>query len=198
MSIVVVVKKEKKIVIASDSLTSQGNIGVSSQYKNNNEKIIQINDNYIGSVGKAMFKQLLFHAFKTLPDIPKLDSIENIYGATHQLHKLLKDEYFLTQSKSEQTVELSKFTLLLANSSGIYGISQDRHISDYSKFWAIGSGSHLALGAMHNAYEDKTKSASDIAEIAIKAACEFDKACGLPMHLHSIDYRPTKDRKKKS
>ena len=190
MSIVVVVKKGKEIVIASDTLTSQGMRGVSSKYKENSKKFIEYKGTFIGSVGKAMSKIMLQHALTKQEHTLDFNGLENIYGSMLELHKLLKNKYFLVpSSKQEQTVEATKLHLLIANKSGIYKVSSDRHISELSKFWAIGSGESYALGAMYHAYSKKKYSAKDIAKIGVEAACEFDKGCALPMDLEKIELK---------
>ena len=66
------------------------------------------------------------------------------------------------------------------NSKGIFGVYSLREVSEYHKFWAIGSGSEFALGAMHVLY-DRLDSAQEIAEAAVEAGCEFNTASGLPI-----------------
>ena len=187
MSIVVVVKKGKNVVIASDTLTSVGSRKWSDKYKSNSKKFFQYKDNFIGSVGYAMSKIMLNHALEHSEEEYNFEGLENVYNSMLKIHKLLKKEYFLIPTrKIEQAVESTKVELLLANSSGIYKISGDRHIGEISKFWAIGSGSSYALGAMYHAYNKKKQSAEDIARIGIEAACEFDKSCAMPMDLQKI------------
>jgi len=187
MSIVVVVKKGKEVAIASDSLTSSGQKKFSAKYKKNSRKFFKYENTFIGSVGNAMSKIMLNHALQNSEKKFDFDSLENIYSSMLEIHKLLKKEYFLVPtSKEEQTVEATKLHLLLANSSGIYKISSDRNITELSRFWAIGSGGTFALGAMHQAYDNKKYSALDIAKIGVEAACEFDKSCALPMDFKKI------------
>ena len=188
MSIVVVVKKGKEIAIASDTLTSQNTRKFSAKYKTNSKKFFEYNGTYIGSVGQTMSKIMLNHALNNQEHTINFNGFDNIYSSMLELHKLLKDKYYLVpgSKKLEQTVEATKLNLLIANKSGIYKVSPDRHIAELSKFWAIGSGSSYALGAMHNAYNKKKYSAKDIAKIGVEAACEFDKSCALPMDLETI------------
>jgi len=193
MSIVVVVKKGKEVTIASDTLTSIGHMEFSAKYKENSKKFFQYEDTFIGSVGASMSKIMLNHALKNSEEKFDFNGLESIYSSMLEIHKLLKKEYFLIPTKKiEQTVEATKLHLLLANSSGIYKISSDRHIAELSRFWAIGSGSSFALGAMYQAYDNKKYSALDIAKIGVKSACEFDKSCALPMDFKKIKLKGKK------
>ncbi len=185
MSVVIVVKKDQEIVIAADTLTTMyGYIGLNSTHKSNSSKIVKYKDSWIGSVGASMAKQMFLQSLKSNSNELSLHGVDNIYRSMLKIHKILKNEHYLTPHNGAQRVESSQVTLLIANSSGIFGVSSDRYIADYSKFWANGSGGNFALGAMEQAYD--THSASEIAKIGIEAACEFDKHCELPMNLHLI------------
>jgi len=185
MSVVVVVKKDREIVIAADTLTTHyGHIGLNATHKANSKKIVKYRDSWIGSVGAAMAKQMFLQSLQSSNKEFSLHGIENIYTTMLKIHKILKRDHYLLASARAHSVESSQLTLLIANSSGIFGVSSDRYVEDYSRFWANGSGKDFALGAMEQAYE--THSASEIARIGIEAACEFDKHCELPMNLHLI------------
>ena len=54
-------------------------------------------------------------------------------------------------------------------------------MQEFSKFYAYGSGSDYALGAMYGSYQDPGSSAEQIARQAIEAAAEFDDGTGLPI-----------------
>ncbi len=193
MSVVVVVKKDQMIVIAADTLTTLGGyIGMNSTHKSNSEKMVQYEDSWIGSVGASMAKQMFLQALKGNSKELSLHGIDNIYRTMLKIHQILKREHYLFPHKKEQHVESSQMTLLIANSSGIFGVSEDRYVADYSKFWANGSGRDYALGAMEQAYD--THTASEIARIGVEAACEFDKHCELPMNLHTIKEDLVKDK----
>ncbi len=185
MSVVVVVKKDQEIVIAADTLTTKYRyVGINSTHKSNSSKIVKYKDSWIGSVGAAMAKQMFLQSLKSNRSELSLHGVDNIYRSMLKVHKILKNEHYLTPHNGAHRVESSQVTLLIANSSGIFGVNSDRYIVDYSRFWANGSGSCFALGAMEQAYD--THSASEIAKIGIEAACEFNKHCELPMNLHTI------------
>ena len=188
MSIVVVVKKGNEIAIASDTLSSNGAQKFSSKYKLNSKKFFKYKGSHIGSVGKSMSKIMLKHALTNQKHTINFNGYDNVYSSMLELHKLLKDKYYLVpgSKKLEQAVESTKLHLLIANKSGIYEVSPNRFIAELTTFWAIGSGASYALGAMHHAYNKKKYSAKDIAKIGVKAACEFDKSCALPMDIETI------------
>jgi ATP-dependent protease HslVU (ClpYQ) peptidase subunit len=61
-----------------------------------------------------------------------------------------------------------------------------REVCEYKKFWAIGSGSEYALGAMFAVY-DIYDSVDKIAEAGVRAGAEFNNATAMPMTSYTID-----------
>ena len=117
----------------------------------------------------------------------RFDSTIQIFRTWQAFHSVLKNDYFLvTGSDKDDSLESSRFDVLLANPHGIFGVGAHRTVQEYVKFYAIGSGTDVALGAMYGVYDDPGRSAEDIARFAIEAAAEFDDATGLPVMSHSI------------
>ena len=61
-----------------------------------------------------------------------------------------------------------------------------REVYEYSLFWATGSGSPYALGAMHAVY-DRYDSAESIAEAGVLAGAEFDNASQTPVTMRTVN-----------
>ncbi len=71
--------------------------------------------------------------------------------------------------------------VLIANPHGIFGVSGHRTVQEFSRFYAYGSGSDYALGALYSAYDDTGRDAEQLARHAVEAAAEFDDGTGLPI-----------------
>lgn len=56
---------------------------------------------------------------------------------------------------------------------------------EFDRFWGIGTGRGFALGAMYASY-DRARTAKEVAEIGVKAGCEFDKNSSGPVRVHTI------------
>ncbi|HET7793529.1 MAG TPA: MFS transporter, partial [Rhizobacter sp.] len=67
-----------------------------------------------------------------------------------------------------------------------------REVFEFDRFWAIGSGRSFALGAMHASF-DRAKTARELAEIGVKAGCEFDKNSDGPVKAQTLKLKTTKD-----
>ena len=187
MTTIAVVKKNGRSAIAADTLTKWGTGRESAAYIANNNKIVRAGNTYIGASGSATFKTIMHDYFARPKTRARFDTTIQIFRTWQAFHVALKDSYFLvTGSDKDDSLESSRFDVLLANQHGIFGVGAHRTVQEYVKFYAIGSGTDVALGAMYGVYDDPTRSAEDIARFAIEAAAEFDDATGLPVMSHSI------------
>jgi ATP-dependent HslUV protease subunit HslV len=187
MTTIAVVKKNGRAAIAADTLTKWGTGKESAAYIANNNKIVRAGDTYIGASGSATFKTIMHDYFARPKTKARFDTTIRIFRTWQTFHAALKDEYFLvTASDKDDSLESSRFDVLLANPYGIFGVGAHRTVQEYVKFYAIGSGTDVALGAMYGIYDDPERSAEDIARFAIEAAAEFDDATGLPVMSHSV------------
>lgn len=186
MSVVVVVKKAGKAVIAADTMYSFGSTNVSNNYIREAGKIRQIANSYIGIVGASAHDNVLGHLFERESKNLSFESKEDIFNTYLKLHPILKDKYFLkTSENDDDEYESSRIDGLIANPNGIFGMYSLREVYEFERFWAIGSGENFALGAMFAIYDHFDKP-EQIAEFGVKAACEFDDGCGLPLTIHSV------------
>jgi len=71
--------------------------------------------------------------------------------------------------------------VLIANPRGIFGVAAHRTVQEFSKFYAYGSGSPYALGAMYAAYRAPSLDAEAVARLGVMAAAEFHDESGLPV-----------------
>ena len=186
MTTIAVVKKDGLIAIAADTLTKWGSGKESAEYVANHEKIIPVGDSFIAITGSSTFKMILSQHFAERPAVP-LHTAEDIFNVWQELHTVLKERYFLhAEEDKEDELESSRMYVLIANPHGIFGVAPHRTVQEFSKFYAYGSGSDYALGALYSTYNNPSLSAEDLAKLAITAAAEFDDSTGLPLTSYSI------------
>ena len=197
MSTVVVAKKAGKVCIAADSLTSFGDLKLNSMYDAAHDKILHHDDNYLGIVGSAAHQLVLESVFsnETVGD-KKIDidfsSRLAIFESFRALHPVLKEHYFLSaKDEDDDPYESTQIDALIANSHGIFGIHSLREVTEYKKFWAIGSGAEYALGAMFAVY-DNAASAEEVAHAGVAAGSEFNNASSMPLSSYVIDLQQLK------
>lgn len=185
MSTVTVVRKNGMVAIAADTLSSFGMRRMPPAYDRRAGKIFRIGESYIGLTGWSVHQQVLEHALGA-GDPPALASATEIFEVFLALHLRLKQQYFLNPKVSEDDpYESAHMSLLIANRHGIFGLYAMRSVVEHERFWASGSGSDYALGAMHAVY-DGVGDASAIAEAGVRAGVEFDDGTAAPVESHVI------------
>ncbi len=192
MSTVVVAKKDGKVCIAADSLTSFGDLRLSSVYDAAHDKVLRYDENYLGIVGSAAHQLVLESVFASKKVVDKKIEIDfssrlAIFESFLALHPLLKEKYFLNaKDEDDDPYESTQIDALIANPFGIFGVHSLREVTEYNKFWAIGSGAEYALGAMFAVYESAA-SAEAIAQAGVAAGAEFNNASSMPLSSYVID-----------
>lgn len=194
MSTIVVVKKAGKVCIAADSLTSFGDLRMGATYERIYDKIQKFNGSHFGIVGSAAHELVMSSVLKKealAENEINVDftSRENIFESFRALHPILKDKYFLnSKDEDEDPYEATRIDGLIANEQGIFGIYSLREVSEFNRYWAIGSGSEFALGAMFAVF-DQLDSAEAIAKIGVEAGAEFNSSTAMPMTSYTIDLK---------
>ncbi len=187
MSTIVVVKKGQDCCIAADSMTSFGDMQLSAPYDKHHDKIQVFGNVRMGIVGSAahtlVVEGAMFH-----PDLePDFTSRQAIFATLTRLHKILKEDYYLSPKEIEDDpYESTHIDAVITSPKGIFGIYSLREVYEYNRFWAVGSGAPYALGAMQALYADPKKSARDIAKSGVDAGAEFDGASALPMTVRTL------------
>lgn len=189
MSTIVAVRKGNTACIAADTLLSLGDIKVASDYVVSSEKIIYDGENYIGIVGSAAHDFVVRSILQDDKFEYDFSSRMLIFESFREMHALLKERYYLNPKEdNEDAYESSRIDALIVNPHGIFSVLGLREVSEYSKYWAIGAGDEIALGALFASY-DAHDEAEAIAKIAISASAEFHNSTALPAHLHIVELK---------
>ncbi|MGE0497662.1 MAG: MFS transporter [Ramlibacter sp.] len=190
MTTVVVVKKAGQVAIAADTLVTFGDTRLPQRFEANS-KIFQVKavggPCYLGMAGTVAHFPALRKAMEALPkEQLRLHSRDEIFDTFTRLHPLLKDNFFMqTKEEDNDPYESSQFSVLMANSAGIFGLYSYREVFEFKEFWGVGSGRGFALGAMHAVYA-RAKSAREVAEAGLAAGCEFDRNSAGPADFYTI------------
>ncbi|HHB77659.1 MAG TPA: MFS transporter [Saprospiraceae bacterium] len=175
MSTVTAAIKDGYICIASESQTSFGRSKIPDEYLQNDAKLFEWGPSVIGLVGSVSMSMVLQDLILKSKKTPSLSSPEKIFAFFKTLHPKLKKEYFLqAKEDDDDPVETSRFSLLIANKYGLFGVDPMREVSHYNKFWAMGSGMRYALGSMLSVYDLDDFDATRIAEAGVRGGVTFD------------------------
>jgi ATP-dependent HslUV protease subunit HslV len=188
MTTSVVVKKDRQITIAADSLVTFGDTRLSNAYEANH-KIFQVGESYITLAGTAAHFPVMRKLLTEMGDECKLNTRDEVFETYTKVHQILKENYFLiTKEDEDDPYESSQITSLIANPYGIFGVYSYREVFSFDRFWGIGSGRNFALGAMYAVY-DRAETARDVALAGVKAGVEFDKSSAAPFQIYSIEMK---------
>jgi ATP-dependent HslUV protease, peptidase subunit HslV len=186
MTTIAVVRKAGQVSIAADALVTFGDTRLAHGYEAN-EKVFRVGESWLGMAGTTAHFPVLRKALGSLPpDELRLNSRDEVFETFLKLHPKLKEQFFLnTKEEEADPYESSQFTVLIANANGMFGVYSYREVFEFDRFWAIGSGRSFALGAMYAGF-DKLRSAREIAELGVRAGCEFDKNSAGPIKAHTM------------
>jgi ATP-dependent HslUV protease subunit HslV len=186
VSTIVVVQKNGIAAIAADTLSSTDEGKDSAEYVLNHYKIIHVGSSFIAISGPSSMKLAMSDYFAKGADDIDLSSVDAIYRSWLKLHAALKKHYFLNPKDDDASFESSNFQALIANPNGIFGVAEHRSVEQFARFYAFGTGSLHALGAMHALYMMPDRTPEDIARAGIEAAAAFDLHTGLPIISYSL------------
>jgi len=186
MTTITVVRKGGQVAIAADALVTFGDTRLAHGYEAN-DKVFRIGNSWVGMAGTTAHFPVLRKALGTLPPGElQLDSRDAVFETFLKLHPRLKEQFYLnTKEEDSDPYESSQYTVVIANPSGLYGVYSYREVFEFERFWSIGSGRSFALGAMFAAW-DRAKSSREIAELGVRAGCEFDKNSAGPVKVHTM------------
>ena len=186
MTTVCVVRRGAQLAIAADSLVTFGDTRLPHGYESN-DKLFKVGDSYFGMSGTTAHFPVLRKALAALPKAElRLGTRDEVFDTFLKLHPKLKEQYFLnTKEEDADPYESSQFTVLIANPRGLFGVYSYREVFEFDRFWAIGSGRAFALGAMFASF-DRVKTARELAEIGVRAGCEFDKNSDGPTKVQTM------------
>lgn len=195
MTTIAVVRKNGYCAIAADTLTKWGTGKETAAYIANHDKIVKVGESFLAASGSATFKLILRDYFSRTRVRARFGDAQEIFRTWQSFHAVLKKRYYLVaDTDKDDSIESSKFDVLIANARGIFGVGAHRTVQEYVKYYAVGSGTDIALGALYAGYDRPGASAEDIARLAVEAAAEFDDSTGLPVVSRSVRLKAPRRR----
>ena len=188
MSVIVAIKKNNRIVMAADTLTTFGDSEVMPQENARTPKVGRIGDSLIGGAGWAVYDDILNNYLSTRPT-PDLTSSKKIFSFFLEFWKALHEQYTFVNDQAAQA--MSPFgdldsTFLIANSGGIFTVASDLGVTPLSRYYAIGSGGEYAIGVLYTLY-NRTDDIKEIATDAVNAAIAMNLQCGGAVDVLQLD-----------
>ena len=178
MSIVAAVIKDNQIAIAADTQSLFGDVKVPmDNFKTN--KVRKVGNSYLAITGWGVYDNIL-NDYINPKRPPNLANPKLIYAFFQKLWRALQENYAFVNQQSEEKnspfVDLAA-SFLVVNKNGIFSVAPDMSVSRFEKYYAVGSGWHFALGAVHALYPQKL-SAAELAKKAVETTIAFRPDCG--------------------
>jgi len=191
LSTLTVARKDGRIAIASDALTTFDETRLPPDNDAAPEKIVRIGEAYVGIVGFTAHHLVIQDALERMDDAD-LASRRGLFETFRRLHPVLKDEYYLLPESGEEgdPYESTQISILVASPHGIFGVYDMREVHEFKRFWAMGSGFAYALGAMEARYADDTLDAAALASVGVEVGCAFDRSSALPASVFEMEVSP--------
>ncbi len=187
MSIVVAVTRNGRTVMASDSMGFYGYQRVATD-NSKAIKVRRVGPALLAMTGWSIYDNILDEFLDRDPAPPPLTSLREIFSFFTALWKELHDRFpFVNdqvENKDSPFGDLGS-TFMVANSQGIFKVASDTNVAHFEKYYAIGSGSDYALGALHVTYEQEDDPAR-LAVRAVETAISFDTYCGGEIEVYEV------------
>lgn len=195
MSIAVAVEKDGIIALATDSQTNFGGERVPPENLAE-RKYRRIGDAWMAATGWSLYTNILDDVLAA-GKVPNLNDSRGIFRFFRELWTTLHRRYnFVRDQPDDHDSPFGDLdaSFLVAAPGGIFSVSSDLTVTPFARYFAIGSGAPVALGAMHALY-DASETATDIAERAVAAAIAHDIYCGRPINLEQVKKRSPRRRR---
>jgi ATP-dependent HslUV protease subunit HslV len=188
MSIIAAVRSTDAITIAADSLAVFGEGLIVPANNARVCKLMRIGDAVLGGTGWAVYDDIIDHHLADKPP-PSLNNRRDIYAFFLDLWSVLREKYTLVndQAASKDTPfgDLDA-SFLVASPGGLFKVSSDLGVTEFTRWYAVGSGSEYAMGAMH-ALRDRVDEDAVLVTHACQAAIDMDAHCGGDIDIIQIE-----------
>ena len=186
MSIAVAVAKNRKVVIAADSLSTFGDRRVPAE-NHRCAKVVRVGSGLIASTGWGLYDNIL-EDYLARPPAPRLQTERQIFRFFVRFWKELHRHYPFVNDKPDKD-DRSPFadldsSFLVATKTAIFYVASDMSVTRFDQYYAVGCAAQYALGALHVLYSSNLD-AKGIATKACDAAIAFDIHCGSPVQVFS-------------
>ncbi|MBE7465763.1 MAG: hypothetical protein HS116_20000 [Planctomycetes bacterium] len=178
MSIVVAVRKGRRIVMAADTLTTSGTHR-HGPHNTETHKIRKVGRCLLGATGWSLYDNIL-DDYLAARGTPNLNTSRGIFRFFVRFWQDLHKKYnFVNDQPPEKDSPFGDIdaSFLVANRQGIFSVFSNLSVMPLKKYAAIGGGADYALGALFTQYESERDPAK-IALHAVHTAIEFDVHCG--------------------
>lgn len=184
MTILVAVKKNGRVFLGADRITTFGNEYFTDLV--HGSKIIKLKHAYLATSGYTLLDNVLEHLHSTnhkIMDNP-FQTRADVFQFFLELYTELKKQYTLVDTGKETYAGIYN-VFLLVTSTSIFGVSTNLSVTEFPLYAAKGAGSDYSLGCLYALY-DTVNDGKELCRLALEAACHFSIYCKEPLDIIEV------------
>jgi ATP-dependent protease HslVU (ClpYQ) peptidase subunit len=184
MTILVAVKKNGRVFLGADRITTFGNEYTTDLI--NGSKIMKLRHAYLATSGYTLLDNVIEHLFQNnhkMMENPFTDRA-HVFSFFLDLYTELKKTYTLVDTGKDTYATMYNVFLVVTPTS-IYGISNNLSVHEYERFAAKGAGSDYSQGCLYGIF-DVLDDGEEICRLALEAACHFSIYCKEPLDVLEV------------
>lgn len=184
MTILVAVKRNGRVFLGADRITTFGN-----EYHTDlvgGQKIIKLTNAYLATSGYVLLDNVIEHLVMTnhkMMDNPFANRAD-VFSFFLELYSELKKAYTLVDTGKDTYAGIYN-VFFVVTPTAIYGISNNLSVSEYPDYAAKGAGSDYSLGCLYALYET-IEDGHELVRAALEAACHFSVYCKEPLDIIEV------------
>lgn len=184
MTILVAVKKNGRVFLGSDRITTFGNEYVTDLIRGS--KIIKLKHAYLATSGYSLVDNIIEHLYRNNHKMMEntFSDRSHVFSFFLELYNELKKSYTLVEPGKDTFASMYN-VFLVVTPNAIYGVSTNLSVSEYPRFTARGAGSDYSVGCLYGLY-DVLEDGFELTRMALEAACHFNVYCKEPLDILEV------------
>jgi ATP-dependent protease HslVU (ClpYQ) peptidase subunit len=184
MTILVAVKKNGRVFLGADRITTFGNEYTTDLV--NGSKIMKLKHAYLATSGYTLLDNVIEHLFNQNHKMMENEfkNRSHVFTFFLELYNELKKSYTLIDAGKDTYASMYN-VFLVVTPTNIYGISNNLAVHEYEKFAAKGAGSDYSQGCLYGIY-DLLDDGFEITRVSLEAACHFSIYCKEPIDVLEV------------
>ncbi len=184
MTILVAVKKNGKVFLGSDRITTFGNEYVTDLVRGS--KIIKLKHAYLATSGYSLLDNIIEHLYRNNHKMMEntFSDRSHVFSFFLELYNELKKSFTLVEPGKDTFASMYNVFLVVTPTS-IYGVSTNLSVSEYPRYAARGAGSDYSVGCLYGLY-DVLDDGLELTRLALEAACHFNVYCKEPLDILEV------------
>jgi ATP-dependent protease HslVU (ClpYQ) peptidase subunit len=184
MTILVAVKKNGRVFLGADRITTFGN-----EYHTDlvaGHKIMKLRHAYLATSGYTLLDNVLEHLVATkhkMMDNP-FQSRSDVFAFFLELYAELRKAYTLVDTGKDTYAGIYNVFFVVTPTS-IYGISNNLSVVEFPEYAAKGAGADYSLGCLYSVF-DSVHDGYELVRLALEAACHFSIYCREPLDIIEV------------